>query len=155
MRKPYSINGYQLFNRKLALQELQTESTIYLQHWLMLFLTLAQWTWLFLTSTTEAHVELSQQHLMIKWFFKLIKTSSTCGLRIGYFHMYQTSNWFRTEYDLKDGDIVLFLKKDSTINKIHEYGKVKSVEKSSEDIIRKLRVKYRNANESIDRETYQ
>ena len=76
-------------------------------------------------------------------------------MRIGYFHMYRTSNWFRTEYDLKDGDIVLFLKNDSTINKIHEYGKVKSVEKSSEDIIRKLRVKYRNANESIDRETYQ
>lgn len=69
--------------------------------------------------------------------------------------MYRASNLFRTEYDLKDGDIVLFLKKDSTINKIHEYGKVKSVEKSSEDIIQKLRVKYRNANESIDRETYQ
>ena len=71
----------------------------------MLLLTLTQWTWFFLTSTTEAHVELSQQHLMIKRFFKPIKTSSTCGLRIGYFHMYRASNWFRTEYDLKDGDV--------------------------------------------------
>ena len=62
--------------------------------------------------------------------------------------------WFRTEYDLKEGDIVLFLKQDSTINKTYQYGMIKSVEKSSDGIIRKVWVKYRNANESTDRETY-
>ena len=62
--------------------------------------------------------------------------------------------WFRSEYHLKDGEIVLFLKHDSTVNKIHQYSMVKSVKKSSDEIIRKVRVKYRNANESTDRETY-
>ena len=60
--------------------------------------------------------------------------------------MHQTK-WFRPDYNLKDGDIMLFLKQDSTINKIYE--------KSSDDIIQKVQVKYRNASKSTDRETYQ
>ena len=74
-------------------------------------------------------------------------------MKIGYFHvpniMYQPKQ-FWTEYYLKDGDIVLFLKQDSTLRKIYQYCMKKSVEKSSNGIIRKVRVKYGNATESTD-----
>ena len=53
--------------------------------------------------------------------------------------------WFRTEYNLKEGDIVLFLKQDSFLSKIYQYGMVVSVQQSSDSIIRKVKVKYRNA----------
>ena len=63
--------------------------------------------------------------------------------------MYQPKQ-FWIEYYLKDGDIVLFLKQDSTLHKIYQYGMKKSVEKSSNVIIWKVRVKYGNATESTD-----
>ena len=67
--------------------------------------------------------------------------------------MYQPK-WFRSKYDSKDGVLVLFLKQDSTVNKIYQYGIVKSVDKSRDGVIRKVRVKYPNANEGTDREKY-
>ena len=36
--------------------------------------------------------------------------------------------WFRTEYHLEEGDVVLLLKQDSLLNKIYQYGIVISVE---------------------------
>ena len=62
--------------------------------------------------------------------------------------------WFRTEYDLKEGDVVLFLKQDSVLTKTYQYGMVISVQQSSDDVIRKVKVKYRSANENVDRETF-
>ena len=62
--------------------------------------------------------------------------------------------WCRTEYDLKEGDVVLFLKQDSLLSKTYQYGMVVSVQQSSDDVIRKVKVKYRNANENVDRETF-
>ena len=32
--------------------------------------------------------------------------------------------WYRAEYDLKEGDVVLFLKQDSLLNKTYQYGMV-------------------------------
>ena len=62
--------------------------------------------------------------------------------------------WFRTEYNLKEGDVDLFLKQDSLLSKTYQYGMVVSVQQSSDGIIRKVKVKYRNANENVDRETF-
>ena len=84
---------------------------------------------------------------------KIIKSNQNvfnCGLP-NIMHQPKCS---RTEQDLKDGNIVLFLKKDLTINKIYQYGMVKSIEKSSDHIIQKVRVKYRNVNMSTDKEMY-
>ena len=62
--------------------------------------------------------------------------------------------WYRTEYNLKEGDVVLFLKQDSLLNKTYQYGMVVQVQQSSDGLIHKVKVKYRNANENVDRETY-
>ena len=67
--------------------------------------------------------------------------------------MYQPK-WFHSKYDLKDGEIVLFFNQDLTVSKIYQYGKVKSVEKSSHGVIQKVRMKYPNSNEGTDGETY-
>ena len=62
--------------------------------------------------------------------------------------------WFRAEYDLKEGDVDLFLKQDSLLSKTYQYGMVVSVQQSSDSIICKVKVKYRNANDNVDRETF-
>ena len=61
--------------------------------------------------------------------------------------------WFRTEYDVNQGDIVLFLKKEGLLNTTYQYGIVSDVEKSRDGKIRTVTVRYRNHNESVDRET--
>ena len=55
---------------------------------------------------------------------------------------------------MKEGDVDLFLKQDSLLSKTYQYGMVVSVQQSSDGIIRKVKVKYRNANENVDRETF-
>ena len=55
---------------------------------------------------------------------------------------------------MKEGDVVLFLKQDSLLSKTYQYGMVTSVQESSDGVIRKVNVKYRNANENVDRETF-
>ena len=62
--------------------------------------------------------------------------------------------WFRTGSDLKEGDVVLFLKQDFLFSRTGQYGNVLSVQQSSDNVIRKVKVKYRNANENVDRETF-
>ena len=62
--------------------------------------------------------------------------------------------WFRNDYDVKPGDIVLFLKHESSLCSMYQYGKVKCVERSDDGRIRKVLVQYRNHNENVDRETY-
>ena len=64
------------------------------------------------------------------------------------------SQWFRTGSDLKEGDVVLFLKQDFLFSRTGQYGNVLSVQQSSDNVIRKVKVKYRNANENVDRETF-
>ncbi|XP_066926258.1 uncharacterized protein [Clytia hemisphaerica] len=62
--------------------------------------------------------------------------------------------WFKNEYDIKTGDIVLFAKRENALSSTYQYGMVKSVEKSTDGKIRKVLVKYRNHSENVDRETF-
>ena len=50
--------------------------------------------------------------------------------------------------------MVLFLKHDSSFSSTYTYGMVVSVEYSNDNVARKAKVKYRNANEENFRETY-
>ena len=61
--------------------------------------------------------------------------------------------WFSSSYDLKQGGIVLFLKKEGLLNTTYQYGMIKSVEIGRDGKIRTVVVKYRNHNEMFDRET--
>ena len=61
--------------------------------------------------------------------------------------------WFDSQYHLKEGDIVLFLKKEGLLNTTYQYGIVKSVETGRDGKIRTVVVRYRNHNETFDRET--
>ena len=61
--------------------------------------------------------------------------------------------WFRSDVDLKPGDIVLFVKQESTLASNYQYGMVKSVEHSRDGKVRKAVIKYKNSNESCFRET--
>ena len=60
--------------------------------------------------------------------------------------------WFKTK-DIQEGDIVLFTKHESIIESHYQYGIVNSVVVSNDGLVRKARVRYRNHNESNDRET--
>ena len=46
------------------------------------------------------------------------------------------------------------LKQDSLLSKTYQYGMVVSVQQSSDDVIRKVKVMFQNANENVDRETF-
>ena len=61
--------------------------------------------------------------------------------------------WFSSQCHLKEGDIVLFLKKEGILNTTYQYGMVKSTEPGRDGKIRTVVVKYRNHNETFDRET--
>ena len=61
--------------------------------------------------------------------------------------------WFKTNHHIKEGDIVLFLKKEGKLNTTYQYGMVKTATPGKDGIIRKVNVKYRNHTESVDRET--
>ena len=61
--------------------------------------------------------------------------------------------WFTTSDEIKIGDIVLFLKNDSKICSTYQYGKVISIEFSSDGLARHANVRYMNANEKVFRET--
>ena len=61
--------------------------------------------------------------------------------------------WFNSDYHLKEGDVVLFLKKEGLLNETYQYGMVKSVEVGRDQKIRTVVVRYRNYNEDFDRET--
>ena len=61
--------------------------------------------------------------------------------------------WFQSDRDIKICDIVLFIKKDSSIASTYQYGMVHEIDSSKDGLIRKVIVKYRNNNENVDRFT--
>ena len=61
--------------------------------------------------------------------------------------------WYKTSHHIKEGDIVLFLKKEGKLNTTYQYGMVKTATPGKDGIIRKAILKYRNHTESVDRET--
>jgi len=61
--------------------------------------------------------------------------------------------WFKSDRDLKEGDVVLFLKHDSACLKTYQMGMVKNLFFGKDKKVRKVNVEYANHNESIRRET--
>ena len=61
--------------------------------------------------------------------------------------------WFNTDYHLKKGDVILFLKKEGLLNETYQFGIVDSVDTSRDNAIRSANVRYRNHNEDFDRIT--
>ena len=62
--------------------------------------------------------------------------------------------WFKKDRDIKKGDLVLFLKHESQLSLTYQFGIIISTEVSRDGLVRKVRVKYRNHNEDVFRETY-
>jgi hypothetical protein len=62
--------------------------------------------------------------------------------------------WFKDDSDLKPGDVVLFLKEDGKmVSGVYQYGMVHEIKRSKDNKIRSAVIKYRNANEAVDRFT--
>ena len=59
--------------------------------------------------------------------------------------------WFKEDYHINIGDVVLFLKEDGHVKGVYQYGMVTELRKSKDDKIRRVIVKYRNHNETFDR----
>lgn len=60
--------------------------------------------------------------------------------------------WFKTQ-SLSVGDVVLFLKNEN-LTPTYQYGLVKSIEFSKDNVVRKAKIKYKDHNENSYRETY-
>ena len=61
--------------------------------------------------------------------------------------------WFDNKHDVKEGDIILFLKNDGALKSTYQFGKIKEIEQSQDNRIRKGTITYQSHNESINRET--
>ena len=61
--------------------------------------------------------------------------------------------WFNTDFHMKKGDVVLFLKKEGLLNETYQFGIIDSVDKSRDNSVRSANVRYRNHNEEFDRTT--
>ena len=66
--------------------------------------------------------------------------------------MHQTK-WFKNERNLQVGDVVLFTKVESSISKSYTYGIISNVEIGADGNVRRVTVRYKNANENVQRET--
>ena len=55
---------------------------------------------------------------------------------------------------MKICDIVLFLKQEGALSTTYQYGMVNEVHRDRDGLVRKVQVKYRNHNESVDRFTW-
>ena len=60
---------------------------------------------------------------------------------------------FKSDINLKKGDVVLFTKQDSPIRSNYQFGIFESIEVGRDDKVRKVRVRYQNASESVHRFT--
>ena len=65
----------------------------------------------------------------------------------------QQQKWFKND-EISVGDIVLFTKVDSVLQSRYTYGIITSLEMGNDLLPRRAKVRYRNANETVCRETY-
>jgi hypothetical protein len=61
--------------------------------------------------------------------------------------------WFKTDEHLKVGDIVLYNKGEGSFVGLYKYGIVEEVHRSDDGRIRSVTIRYRNANEDVNRTT--
>jgi len=61
--------------------------------------------------------------------------------------------WFKNDDNLQVGDFIMFLKDDSKISKTYKYGMIDEVHQGTDGVVRRVTVKYRNANEETFRYT--
>ena len=52
--------------------------------------------------------------------------------------------WYKTEYHIQTGDVILFLKKEGLLNSTYQYGIIKSTEVGRDTKVRCAIVEYRN-----------
>ena len=65
-----------------------------------------------------------------------------------------TPKWFKSDRDIKKGDVVLFTKHESKLSSSYQFGMVDSIETGRDGKVRKCYIRYRNANEKKDRVTF-
>jgi hypothetical protein len=63
----------------------------------------------------------------------------------------QQPKWFKSDEDIKIGDVILFLKSDKPFEKQYQYGLVKNVIIGRDGKIREIEVEYQNHNEAVKR----
>ena len=63
------------------------------------------------------------------------------------------TKWFKSDEELKVGDVVLFLKSDKVFDTQYQYGLVKDTYKSRDEKVRKAEVQYQNYSEKVKRTT--
>ena len=61
--------------------------------------------------------------------------------------------WFNKNQDLNEGDIVIFQKKESELDSAWSLGTIDQLIEGRDGMYRRAIVKYRNANENLDRVT--
>ena len=61
--------------------------------------------------------------------------------------------WFKTDYDPKIGDVVLFLKSEKDFEKIYQYGIICGIKANRDGKIRQVDVDYQNHTENVKRRT--
>ena len=59
--------------------------------------------------------------------------------------------WFNSDFNLSEGDVVLFLKEEASLVGRYQYGMVEEVEKGRDGKVRVAHVKYQNSNENVPR----
>ena len=65
----------------------------------------------------------------------------------------QLTKWFKSDEQLKVGDVVLFLKSDKAFETQYQYGLVKHVYQSRDGFVRKAEIEYQNHQEKVKRTT--
>ena len=63
------------------------------------------------------------------------------------------TKWFKSDEQLKVGDVVLFLKSDKVFETLYQYGLVKHVYQSRDGFVRKAEIEYQNHQEQVKRTT--
>ena len=61
--------------------------------------------------------------------------------------------WFKTDRNIRVGDVVLFTKSDKEFEKLYHYGIVVTTFESKDGLIRVVEVQYQNSNENVKRTT--
>ena len=104
-------------------------------------------------SPTSPMMITSKPDKIIKANEQIFNTWFDCWLTSHVPNLMNQPKWFVNDRDVKVGDIVLFIKQDNPIASRYQYGMISEVNISQDGKIRKVIVRYRNANENVDRYT--